>query len=84
MEKSYSDLGPVYDCVVFNDGNTWRYVELKDCMNTFSDDISLSGHISSVPATTDYVEYSVLTIRCHLNRKDGSGSCFISIHLLQN
>ncbi|KAG0356592.1 subtilase family-domain-containing protein [Gamsiella multidivaricata] len=42
--KNFSDPGPVYDCVVFNDGNVWRAVV----------DAKEDGDLTDAPALTDY------------------------------
>ena len=27
LDKSFTDTGPVFDCVVFHDGHAWRFVD---------------------------------------------------------
>ena len=36
MDKKFSDSGPTYDCVVFHDGNTYRFVIYINCDKKFS------------------------------------------------
>ena len=44
LDKKYSDHGPVFDCVVFHDGQVWRVAI----------DTSESGDLTTVPLLTDY------------------------------
>lgn len=44
MISGYNDPGPVYDCVVFNDGSQWRAVI----------DVEESGDLTKQPQLADY------------------------------
>lgn len=60
MEKKYTDLGPVYDCVVFHDGDIWRA-----CIDT-----SEFGDLSSCKLLGEYSvtrEFASLTPSDQLN-----------------
>lgn len=53
LEASYTDLGPVYDCVVFHDGQVWRA-----CVDT-----SETGDLSKATLMTDYW-YAIIQSEC--------------------
>ncbi|XP_023235229.1 tripeptidyl-peptidase 2-like [Centruroides sculpturatus] len=60
LDKKYNDLGPVYDCVVFHDGNTWKAAV----------DISETGDLESCTLLSSYremMQYAVLTSKDMLN-----------------
>jgi len=44
LQSQYEDFGPVYDCVVFHDGNVWRSVI----------DLDESGDLTGSVVLTDY------------------------------
>ncbi|XP_067127626.1 tripeptidyl-peptidase 2 [Centruroides vittatus] len=60
LDKKYNDLGPVYDCVVFHDGNTWKAAV----------DVSETGDLESCTLLSSYremMQYAVLTSKDMLN-----------------
>ncbi|XP_014208208.1 tripeptidyl-peptidase 2 isoform X2 [Copidosoma floridanum] len=60
LEKKYEDLGPTYDCVLFNDGQVWRA-----CIDT-----SEKGDLESGVLIGEYShtrEYKPLTVEDQLN-----------------
>lgn len=59
-EKKYADYGPVYDCVLFNDGIKWMA-----CVDT-----TLAGDLEKCPLLGEYSithEYAPLTKSDQLN-----------------
>ncbi|KAK9889317.1 hypothetical protein WA026_004596 [Henosepilachna vigintioctopunctata] len=60
FEKKYNDVGPVYDCIIFHDGEMW-----KCCVDT-----SEIGELEYCPLLGEFSktgDFAQLTIHCNLN-----------------
>ncbi|HED52769.1 MAG TPA: hypothetical protein ENJ00_01025, partial [Phycisphaerales bacterium] len=44
FQNAYEDVGPIFDCVVFNDGNTWRAAIDTDGDGDFSNEKTLTNY----------------------------------------
>ncbi|KAF9580814.1 tripeptidyl-peptidase II Tpp2, partial [Lunasporangiospora selenospora] len=66
--KNHSDPGPIYDCVVFHDGNVWRAaVDAKE-----------TGNLTDAPLLTDYkIEHKYATF-------SNQDKCNYSVNIYDN
>ncbi|CAG0888707.1 unnamed protein product [Cyprideis torosa] len=73
LEKNYQDLGPVFDCVVFNDGKTWLA-----CVDT-----SEEGDLESCALMASYRERFEFTHFCSESRLNFSVNIYDEGNLLE-
>lgn len=66
LDKNYADLGPVYDCIMWKDGSTWKAVI----------DTSEEGNLETCEVVGPYAE----TLHCSPLGKEDNLSYVVNVH----